>query len=110
LPQDHLALAGTWDVSAQSARAVRGASVRVRFGARRVFLVLSSAGGAPRRVRLFLDGRALSARAAGADAHDGSITVRRQRLYRLVSLPRVERRELELRMDPGVSAYAFTFG
>ena len=110
LPQDHLALAGTWDVSAQSARAVRGASVRVRFGARRVFLVLSSAGGAPRRVRLYLDGRALSARAAGADAHDGSITVRRQRLYRLVSQPRVERRELELRMDPGVSAYAFTFG
>jgi cytochrome c biogenesis protein CcdA/thiol-disulfide isomerase/thioredoxin len=110
LPQDHLALAGTWAVGPQSARAVRDATLRVRFGARRVFLVLSSRRGAPRRVRLYLDGRALSARAAGRDAHDGTVTVRRQRLYRLVSLPRVESRELELRMDPGVSAYAFTFG
>jgi cytochrome c biogenesis protein CcdA/thiol-disulfide isomerase/thioredoxin len=99
LPQDHFALMGTWDVGAESARAVHGASLRVRFGARRVFLVMSSARDAPRRVRLSLDGKPLPA-----------VTVRRQRLYRLVSLPHVERRELKLRLDPGVSAYAFTFG
>ena len=33
-----------------------------------------------------------------------------QRLYRLVSLPRVEDRRLTLKLPPGVSAYAFTFG
>ena len=110
LPQDRFTLSGTWDVGPQSARAVRDSSLRVRFGARRVFLVMSSAGGAPRRVRVFLDGRPVSGRVAGADTRAGAVTVRGQRLYRLVSLPRVERRELELRMGPGVSAYAFTFG
>jgi cytochrome c biogenesis protein CcdA/thiol-disulfide isomerase/thioredoxin len=110
LPQDRFTLSGTWDFGPQSARAVRESSLRVRFGARRVFLVMSSAGDAPRRVRVFLDGRPASGRVAGADARGGVVTVRGQRLYRLVSLPRVERRELELRIGPGVSAYAFTFG
>jgi len=110
LPPDAFTISGVWDVDAESARAVRGGRLRARFGARRVFLVLSSAGGAPRRVRLFLDGRPLGSAEAGADARGGAVTVRRQRLYRLVSLPRVERRELELRLDPGVTAYAFTFG
>ncbi len=110
LPQDGFTLAGKWDVGPESARAVRDSSLRVRFGARRVFLVMSSAGGAPRRVRVFLDGRPVRGRVAGADTRDGAVTVRGQRLYRLVSLPRAERRELELRIAPGVSAYAFTFG
>jgi thiol-disulfide isomerase/thioredoxin len=110
LPPNGFNLSGTWFVAAESARAVRGASLRARFGARRVFLVMSSADGEPRRVRVLLDGRRLSSRAAGADARGGDIIVRGQRLYRLVSLPRVAHRELELRFDPGVSAYAFTFG
>jgi hypothetical protein len=40
----------------------------------------------------------------------GDVTVRGQRLYRLVDLPRVERHELELRPQTGISGYAFTFG
>jgi hypothetical protein len=38
------------------------------------------------------------------------VTVRRQRLYTLVSLPREERHRLTLRFAPGVTGYAFTFG
>ena len=38
------------------------------------------------------------------------MTVRGQRLYTLVSLPRSERHHLTLRFAPGVSGYAFTFG
>jgi hypothetical protein len=52
----------------------------------------------------------VKAREAGADVKKGVLTVQRQRLYRLIELPHVERRELELRFDPGVSGYAFTFG
>jgi hypothetical protein len=33
-----------------------------------------------------------------------------QQLYRLVELPRAERHVLTLRLEPGVSGYAFTFG
>jgi hypothetical protein len=36
--------------------------------------------------------------------------VRRQRLYSLVSLPGDRRAHLSLRLAPGVTAYAFTFG
>jgi hypothetical protein len=47
---------------------------------------------------------------AGADVHGGRVTVTSQRLYTLVSLPRDERHKLELRLSPGVSGFAFTFG
>jgi hypothetical protein len=38
------------------------------------------------------------------------VTVRRQRLYSLVALHALQEHVLTLRLDPGVSAYAFTFG
>jgi hypothetical protein len=78
--------------------------------AKNVYLVLSSAGGRPRPVQVLLDGRPVSARQAGADVRDGRVTVRGQRLYTLVSLPRNERHRLTLRFAPGVSGFAFTFG
>ena len=39
-----------------------------------------------------------------------TVTVRRQRLYELVSLPRAGEHRLNLRVEPGVAGYAFTFG
>ena len=110
LPLNHLSLAGTWSIGAQAARAVHASSLDLAFGARRVFLVLSSAGNLPRRVRVRLDGQAIGAAQAGPDVANGALTVRRQRLYRIVDLPRVERHRLELHFDAGVSGYAFTFG
>jgi hypothetical protein len=41
---------------------------------------------------------------------DGVVTVRRQRLYSLVDVGKVAEHVLTLRLDPGVSGYAFTFG
>jgi hypothetical protein len=75
-----------------------------------VFLVLSSTGGRPRDVEVLLDGRPVRAAEAGEDVHGGRVTVREERLYRLVSLAQVEDRRLTLRVPPGVTGYAFTFG
>ena len=86
-----------------------GSRLDLHFGARRVFLVLGSPGH-PRRVRVRLDGHPIAAAAAGADVHGGVVTVRSQRLYSLVDLPRVESHVLELEPEKGVSGYAFTFG
>jgi hypothetical protein len=47
---------------------------------------------------------------AGGDVRGGEVIVRRQRLYRLIDLPLVGPHTLELRIDPGISGYAFTFG
>ena len=110
LPANALSLGGTWSVGPQSATAVRDATVDVNFAARDVFLVLSSNRDRPRRVGVALDGRPISARAAGSDVRDGVITVRGQRLYRVVRLPAAGGGRLQLRLPPGVSAYAFTFG
>ncbi|HTR89695.1 MAG TPA: cytochrome c biogenesis protein DipZ [Solirubrobacteraceae bacterium] len=104
------AYGGTWNISGQPAEALAGASVGVDFQAKHVYLVLSSRDGKPRNVAVLLDGRPIPARFAGADVHDGRVTVRGERLYTLVSLPRDEQRHLTLRFSPGVIAYAFTFG
>ena len=106
----HFALRGTWNVGGESATAVRGAAIQARVTARKVFLVLSSEDGRPRAVDVLLDGRPVSARAAGADVRGGRVTVREERLYRLVALPEVRDSELTLRFPPGVTGYAFTFG
>lgn len=110
LAPDSLAYEGTWRIAPEDATALAGARLHLAFGARRVFLVLGSRGGQRRRVRLLLDGKPLPQRFAGADVRDGVATVRRERLYRLVDLPRAGRHVLTLRFDPGVSGYAFTFG
>ncbi|MFI4990115.1 MAG: cytochrome c biogenesis protein DipZ [Solirubrobacterales bacterium] len=110
LALNEFAYSGTWKIAAQPAAAVSNAGVDVEFQAKTVYLVLSSAGARPRRVQLLLDGKPIAATDAGSDVRGGSVTVRGQRLYTLVSLPRDERRRLRLRFAPGVSGYAFTFG
>jgi cytochrome c biogenesis protein CcdA/thiol-disulfide isomerase/thioredoxin len=105
---DGLAYGGRWNVDAMSATA-QGGSLEVNFGARRVYLVLGSPG-APRHVRVLLDGHPLPDAVAGADVHGGVVTVGEQRLYALVNLPQVERHVLRLLPDSGVTGYAFTFG
>jgi cytochrome c biogenesis protein CcdA/thiol-disulfide isomerase/thioredoxin len=110
LPTAGFALAGTWDVSPESATAVRDAAIEARVTARKVFLVLSSADERPRQVQVLLDGRPVTAGEAGADVRGGRVTVREERLYRLISLRGVEDRRVTLRLAPGVTGYAFTFG
>jgi cytochrome c biogenesis protein CcdA/thiol-disulfide isomerase/thioredoxin len=101
--------AGQWKVGEDSATAGAGARVGVDFVARRVFLVLGSPD-RPRKLRVLLDGKPIPGRLAGADVHAGAVTVRAQRLYRLVNLSRAEEHKLTLAPEPGISGYAFTFG
>ena len=110
LALNEFAYSGRWRIAGQPATAVSRAGIDIEFDARNVYLVLSSPHGAPLPVRVLLDGHPISARDAGADVHDGRVTVRRQRLYSLVSLPAEHRGHLSLRFAPGVSGYAFTFG
>jgi cytochrome c biogenesis protein CcdA/thiol-disulfide isomerase/thioredoxin len=110
LALNDFALSGSWDISSQPAQAVAAAGIDVEFQAKNVYLVLSSPGERPLPVQVLLDGHPIPAASAGADVHSGVVTVRRQRLYTLVSLPHDERHHLGLRFAPGVTGYAFTFG
>jgi hypothetical protein len=82
----------------------------MEFEAKNVYLVLSSAGERPRQVRVLLDGKPIPSKFAGADVHNGVLTVRNQRLYSLVSLPGDQQHHLSLRLAAGTAGYAFTFG
>jgi len=108
-PPNEFAYRGRWRITLESATAAGGAGLDLRFGARRVYLVLGCHGRA-RRMRVMLDGRPIPAADAGADVHGGVVRIRGQRLYSLVDLPRVEQHLLELRPEAGISGYAFTFG
>jgi cytochrome c biogenesis protein CcdA/thiol-disulfide isomerase/thioredoxin len=106
---DQLRYGGAWRITSSSATALTGARLQLNFGARRVFLVMGSPAG-ERGVRLLLDGNPIGQRLAGSDVHASRVRVSFQRLYRLVELPRAEHHVLTVEPDPGVSAYAFTFG
>ncbi len=73
---DHLSYGGTWTISGENATAGPGATLNLRFHARRVFLVLGSPGTA-RSVDVRLDGRRIPASAAGSDVHGGVVAGRR---------------------------------
>jgi cytochrome c biogenesis protein CcdA/thiol-disulfide isomerase/thioredoxin len=107
---NEFAYTGTWNIAAQPATAVSRAGVDAEFEAKNVYLVLSSEGERPRKMQVLLDGKPISAHAAGADVHDGAVTVTAQRLYSLVSLPTDQQHRLALRFAPAISGYAFTFG
>jgi cytochrome c biogenesis protein CcdA/thiol-disulfide isomerase/thioredoxin len=110
LGPDQLGYGGRWRVDDEAATALADARLEVAFGARRVYLVLGSRGGAPRAVHVLLDGRPVPVRAAGRDVRAGRLEVDRHQLYELIDLPRAERHRLTLDLDPGITGYAFTFG
>ena len=106
-------LDGRWRVEPQRAVNVEsGALIAFRFQARDLHLVLGSSTGKPIRFRVLIDGKP-----PGADhgmdidaAGNGMVTG--QRLYQLVRQQAGSRERLftiEF-LDPGVEAYAFTFG
>jgi cytochrome c biogenesis protein CcdA/thiol-disulfide isomerase/thioredoxin len=109
-PADNeFAYAGRWRITLDSATAAGDSSLALHFGARRVYLVLGSPGHA-RHMRVLLDGHPIPDDLAGADVHNGVVTISSQRLYNLVDLPKVEKHVLKLKPEKGVTGYAFTFG
>ena len=107
-------LGGQWTVGSERATSSAPASrIVYRFHARDLHLVLGpGADGKPVRFRVLVDGKA-PGDAHGTDvAPDGSGSVTEQRLYQLVRQPDgVTDRTFSIEfLDPGVSAYAFTFG
>lgn len=107
-------LTGNWTVGAENADLNdKDGSVYFRFHARDLHLVLGpGADGKPVRFTVTIDGK------APGDSHgvdidaDGNGTVTGQRLYQLVrQRGSVADHTFEIRfLDPGVQAYAFTFG
>ncbi|PSH68468.1 cytochrome C biogenesis protein [Phyllobacterium brassicacearum] len=107
-------LSGNWTIGPEQATLNRsGGAITYRFRARDLHLVLGpSADGKPVRFQVTVDGRA-PAESHGSDIDaDGNGTVTQTRLYQMVrQAGDVKERTFEVRfLDPGVEAFAFTFG
>ena len=107
-------LAGRWTAhDEQVTLDQRGGKIVYRFHARDLHLVLGPGpAGKPVRFRVSIDGAAPGASHGGDSAADGSGTVTGQRLYQLIRQAgpvRDHTFSIEF-LDPGVQAYAFTFG
>ncbi len=111
LAENQWALKGKWKVESEKIiSGEKGAALRLNFKSRRVFLVLGSASGKPVEVTLTLNGEAVGG-SAGKDAPNGTLNIGRNTLYELIDQQTPKNSLLELRSDdPGLEAYAFTFG
>jgi thiol-disulfide isomerase/thioredoxin len=108
------ALSGDWTMGRQ-ATLLNTADGRIayRFHARDLHLVMGPAArGTPVRFRVLIDGRPARAAHGGDVDEEGNGTVSEQRLYQLIRQPQpIADRLFEIEfLDPGVEAYAFTFG
>jgi thiol-disulfide isomerase/thioredoxin len=111
---NHWALAGDWTVRRQPVVGNQaGGRILYRFCARDLHLVMAPpTPGGPIRFRVRLDGQPPGA-AHGGDVDDhGAGTLTQPRLYQLIRQPGpIGERTFEIAfLDPGVGAYAVTFG
>ena len=107
-------LSGDWTVQ-REATVLNKANGRIayRFHARDLHLVMGPATpGMPVKFRVLIDGQAPGAAHGGDVDAQGKGTVTEQRLYQLIRQPNpIVDRQFEIEFfDPGVEAYAFTFG
>ncbi len=108
------ALSGDWTMERQATVLNKpNGRIAYRFHARDLHLVMGPAArGTSVRFRVLIDGRPPGA-AHGIDVDDqGKGTVTEQRLYQLIRQPTpIADRQFEIEfLDPGVEAFAFTFG
>jgi len=108
------ALGGRWTVGEEDAHLdAAGGRIAFRFHARDLHLVLAPAvDGTPVRYRVRIDGQPPGEAAGGDVSADGSGQVGEHRRYQLIrQRGYVRERTFEIEfLDPGVHAYAFTFG
>jgi cytochrome c biogenesis protein CcdA/thiol-disulfide isomerase/thioredoxin len=107
------ALEGTWIDGRQSAKSLGpGATIRFRFRARDLHLVLGPTGDRPVRFKVTVDGKAPGGDAGIDIAADGAGVVNEQRLYQMVRQKGpVRDRDFAITfLDPGAEAFSFTFG
>lgn len=98
---------GQWSIGAEYANPQAGAILQLNFESKEVYLVMRTKG-SPSTVRVTVDG---VQQYEGPDVTNGVVTVTKDTLYRIVTLPEPGRHLLRLEfLDNDTEIYAFTFG
>jgi thiol-disulfide isomerase/thioredoxin len=95
MAEDAFSYAGRWRIEGERSVAGKEARLRIRAYARLVHVVLRGRG----EVQVLIDGR-----------RTGTVAVTENRLYTVADFGKRADRVVELRLSPGLAAYAFTFG
>lgn len=108
--QDQFYLAGTWNITAEYAENLSaGATITLRYQGQKVFIVV----GTKDRVKLHLklDGHELGTARGQHVADDDTVIIEADDLYRLIEADEWGQHVLEITIEePGLQAFAFTFG
>lgn len=109
-----LYLDGVWNITEEYAEnKSAGAKIAYRYRAKNVYLVGSAA--SPVRVRLYRDGKPLTAAEAGEDVRfesgEATVLIQEDRLYKLIKEAATGEHMLEMIIESsGLRAFTFTFG
>ncbi|PIY92126.1 MAG: cytochrome C biogenesis protein [Candidatus Magasanikbacteria bacterium CG_4_9_14_0_2_um_filter_42_11] len=103
-------LVGDWIITDEYAEAASdNASILYNYSTQKVFLVMGHETNA--RAKILLDTKPISAEAHGSHVNDdGTVTIESEQLYRLIEHTKTETHLLEIKMETGIQAFAFTFG
>lgn len=107
LNNNEMAYEGSWNIMEEYANPQKGAKLYVNFDAKEVFLVMRTKG-SPAKVKVYLDDKLQD---FGKDNVNGTVTVDKDTLYKLIMLPTPGKHNLRLEFeDNNAELYAFTFG
>lgn len=107
LDNNQVAYAGNWNVMGEYANPQKGASLTISFESKEVFLVMRSKG-VPAKVKVYVDDKL---QYFGEDNLNGTVTVEKDTLYKLINLPTPGQHILRLEFEDGnAELFAFTFG
>jgi hypothetical protein len=107
LGTNEFAYQGDWIVSDEYANPQSGSTLRFNLQAAQVYIVMRSKTGSS-RVNVVVDDKA---QYFGRDVRDGTVTVSKDSLYNILTIPDASRHILQLEFtDSNVEVFAFTFG
>jgi len=109
IPKNKFTFGGTWNIDNEYSESLQNSILEYNFNAQKVFLVMRSTDGKPKKIKVLIDNKD-SGTNSGKDVVNGTVTVNSDRLYELITLPKVENRKLRLEFENGIEVFAFTFG
>jgi len=107
LGANEMAFIGDWTVMEEFANPQKGSSLVLKYDAKEVFLVMRTKG-EPAKVKVYVDDEL---QFFGADNAEGTVTVTKDTLYKLINSVTPGKHLLRLQFeDSNAELYAFTFG
>lgn len=111
LKQDSWALQGKWQITPQKIiSGEKGSAITVHFQAQKVFVVLGTQDKQIKTATVLLNGKPVG-NLGGKAVKNSQLLIKADTLYELINLPQKTNGMIEIIFDqPGVEAYALTFG